>query len=75
MLLISPNPLSLSPKNLSGVLPEALDRENQHKRCLQCHQESDSAFWKKVREKRGEAKNNKIHRDILKGILRKAADK
>lgn len=43
--------------------------------CLGCHQEYDSPFWEKVKEKWGVAKNNKIHKAILKEILRKATHK
>ena len=43
--------------------------------CLACHQESSSMFWEEVEEKWGEAKNNKVHKDILKQIFRAAVDK
>jgi len=38
--------------------------------CLGCHQETPSLFWDKVIEKWGEANENKVHKDLLKDILR-----
>jgi len=43
--------------------------------CLSCHQETPTVFWQKVKEKWGEAKNSKVHRDVLKQILKKATFK
>jgi hypothetical protein len=40
--------------------------------CLGCHQETPTVFWKRVKERWGEAKDSKTHQDILKEILRKA---
>lgn len=61
-----------------GARPFNKEEQQKIKRinvCLACHQEGDSTFWRNVKEKWGEAKDNQIHRDILKGILRKATDK
>jgi len=54
---------------------EELEKINRINVCLACHKESDSTFWKDVKKKWGEAKNNKIHQDILNRILKKATDK
>ena len=43
--------------------------------CLGCHEETSSGFWENIEDKWGEAKNNKIHHDILKKILEEASDK
>ena len=54
---------------------EELKKINRINVCLACHKESDSTFWKDVKKKWGEPKNNKIHQDILNRILKKATDK
>jgi hypothetical protein len=42
--------------------------------CLSCHQETPTIFWRKVEEKWGEAIESERHHDILKELLRDAAD-
>jgi hypothetical protein len=54
---------------------EEMDRINRGNVCLGCHQETPSIFWKKVEEKWGEAKDNKVHMNILKEVLRDSQHK
>jgi hypothetical protein len=53
---------------------EEMQRIQRVNVCLGCHQETPSRFWQKVEEKWGEAPNNKVHQDLLKGILRSASE-
>lgn len=39
--------------------------------CLGCHQETPSVFWKEVKDRWGEAKNSKVHQEVLKELLRR----
>jgi hypothetical protein len=43
--------------------------------CLSCHQDTSSVFWSRVKEKWGIVKNDKVHQDVLKEILREATKK
>jgi hypothetical protein len=49
---------------------EEIQRIRRVNVCLGCHQETPTIFWKDVEEKWGEAKNNKVHRDVLNQLLR-----
>jgi len=42
--------------------------------CLGCHEKEPSIFWKNVKNRWGSAKNSEIHKDVMKGILRKATE-
>lgn len=42
--------------------------------CLSCHQETPTLFWRKVKEKWGEAKESRIHHQILRELLRMATE-
>lgn len=53
---------------------EEIEKIKRAGACQSCHQETPTIFWEKVEQKWGEAKNNKIHQDILKEILRKGTD-
>jgi len=54
---------------------EEMDQINRVNVCLGCHQETPTLFWKKVKEKWGEAQNNKTHKDILKSLLIHSTEK
>lgn len=50
---------------------QKIDRANV---CLSCHQETPTKFWDKVKSTWGEAKDAKLHHELLREILRQAAD-